>query len=145
MYLAKGLRLGHALLVHQDTLGTLHLFPRFQGLCQVVHLFFEGPELGKPCHGQFDRRGEIGLAKRLDQIADHAGLLGPVDQLFLAVRREQDNRGDLFLGQDLSSLDAIHARHLDVHDHHVRIELSRHVDRALPVAHFADDQVAKFG
>lgn len=50
----------------------------------VGHLGLQLTDLLKPGHRHLDGRPEVGLAEGLDQIAHHAGRLGPLDQVLLA-------------------------------------------------------------
>ena len=102
-------------------------------------LLAQRDELLVPRARGLDRRQEVRLAERLHEIAEHARLHGPRDELVLAVRGEQHDR-DRALGDDPPRrLDAVELRHLHVHDREVRLEPARERHRLLAVARLADD------
>ena len=68
-------------------------------------------ELG---NGDFDGREEVDRTDRFDQVAQDAGVLGLVDDILLAVRREQQDRCQPFVADHAGRVDAVQAGHLDV-------------------------------
>ncbi len=64
-------------------------------------------------------------------------------QFALAVGAQQHHRRHAFLGEHLGRLDAVHVRHLDVHDHDIRSQLTGLVDRTAAIRHLADHQVTQ--
>ena len=96
----------------------------------------------QPRQRDVERRGDVAGGERLDDVGHDAGVAGPLDELGLAERREHDDRADPLLADLLGGGDAVHDRHLDVHDDDVGLELDGHLDGLLAVAGLADDLVA---
>jgi len=67
----------------------------------------------------------------LEQIAHRAGVEGAHDPLRIGVRREHQHVRQLLPDDGPGRTDAVDARHLQVHEHHVGTELAHHVDRLL--------------
>src|ERR671935_275125 len=88
-----------------------------------------GVDEALPGHDLLDRLQERLVRRLLEDVALRARLQAPAEQAPLAVRGEDQDRGvrDL-LGQDLRRLEAVHARHADVHDHDVGLAPFRQRD-----------------
>ena len=86
-----------------------------------------------------DRRQQVLLAERLDEVAEDAGLDGPRDELVLAVGRQHHDRDRPLVEDPAGRLDPVQARHLDVEDRHVRLLRARELDRLLAVARLGAD------
>src|SRR5450759_4039978 len=143
--LAEGLGLAESLLVHQDTLGLCDQLTRLQRRLKIQNLLLQFLKLSETGQRHLDGRREIFLAVGFDKVSRHPGLACTVNQVALAVRAEQHHRRDALFGQDLGCFDAVHVRHLDVHDDDVGAQLARLVDRAAAIRHFAHYQVAQIG
>ncbi len=68
-----------------------------------------------------DRREQVLLPERLDEIAEHAGLGGTLHELVLAVGREHHDRDRALLQDPARGLDPVELRHLHVQHGHVRL------------------------
>ena len=110
----------------------------------VATSFSSAADLAEPADRHLDRGDEVGDGERLDQIRHRTRVAGPLDQVALAERGEDDDRRDALAGDLRCGVDAVAARHLDVHDHQIRLEALGQIDGLLPVAGLADDLVAFF-
>ena len=100
-------------------------------------------QLGVPRLGGGDRRDEVLLAERLDEVAEDTRLDRAADELVLAVRGEHHDR-DRLVGEDPPRrLDSVEARHLDVEHGQLGRVLAGEGDRLLAVASFGDDLVTR--
>ena len=82
-----------------------------------------------------DRGRELVGAERLDEELARAGQHGALQVLGLTMDAHHDHGAVRQpLGDDLRSGDAVHARHVDVHDDDVRAHLHRQLDRFLSAA-----------
>ena len=99
-------------------------------------------DLAEPADRQFDGGNQVGDGERLDEVRHRTRVTGPLDQFALAEGGEHDDRGDALAGDLGRRVDAVAARHLDVHDHQVGLEALGQLDGFLPVAGLADDLVA---
>ena len=80
-------------------------------------------------HHRVDARQQLAEVERLDQVVVGAEL-EPLDAVAgLVARAEDDDAAVLVAGDGAAHLPAVHARHHQVDDHQVRLEL---VDRAQP-------------
>ena len=91
---------------------------------------------------RLDRRHEVLLAERLDEVPEDAGFDRARDELLLAVGGEQHDRHRAVVEDPPGGLDPVEPRHLHVHDREVGLELARERDRLLAVARLAGDLVA---
>ena len=142
---AERLRLGQPEPGLQQALGAVDGLARLQALGQVRHLGLDRGDLGEAGPRDLDRRDQVGLAERLDDVRHGAREPRPVDQLALAERREHDHRRDPVGGDLLGRTDAVELGHLDVHDHQVGSQARRQLYRGLAVARLPDDVVALLG
>ena len=90
-----------------------------------------------------DRRQQIGLAERLDEVAEDACLDRARDELLLPVRGQHHDRDRALVEDAPRRVDAVELRHLHVHDREVGLQLERERDRLLAVARLADDVHAR--
>src|SRR5919199_6767376 len=141
----ESFRLFEALAVHENALGAIHDLARLQRLFQSAHLLAQGPELLEAGQRDLDGRLDVGVAERLDEIADDAHLLRALDQLFLAVRGQQQHGRDVLRGQDLRRIEPIELGHLDVHDDDIGTCLARQAHGGRAVAGFADHLISERG
>ena len=141
--LAERLRLGQVLRIHQNAFGAVNNLARLQRLGQITHLLLQFAKFLKAGERDINRRTDLLFAERLDQIAYHPRFFRAVYQVALALRGEQQHRRDPFLRQNLRRVNAVHLRHLDVHDHNVGLEFARRIDRALSIARLAHDEIAQ--
>ncbi len=92
--------------------------------------------------GPVQRLDETRLAHRLDQVVDCRCL--ERRQRVLIVGGAEDHRGMLLKpGEMPGSLQAIHHRHGDVQQYHVRADRAGHFHRIAAVAGFAGDHAAR--
>ena len=92
--------------------------------------------------GDLDRGEQVVRGERLDDVGQCARLARPLDELLLAERGEQHDRGDVALREALGRRDAVELGHLHVHDDEVGAQLGRQGDRRLAIAGLTDDLVA---
>ena len=103
-------------------------------------------QLGEPADRHLDRRHQVGLGERLDQVGHRAGVARPLDEVALAERGEDDDRGDPLLGDPLRGGDPVEHGHLDVEDHQVRaVARSASSTAVCAVAGLAHDVVPLLG
>ena len=80
-----------------------------------------------------DRRGELVRGERLDEELARPGQHRPAEVVGLALDGHHHDRGGRHLGgQAFRRRDAVHVRHVDVHQDDVRRELRRHLDGFAP-------------
>ena len=72
-------------------------------------------------------------AERLDDVALYARGQGSLDEVGLAERRQQHDRGDAVRGQGLGGRHPIQDGHLDVHEDDIRAHLADQPHAGLPV------------
>ena len=99
-------------------------------------------DFGETAHGDFQSRQQLGFLIRLGDIRHGASARGLFDQIRLGECRQHDDRSDVLITDDASGLDAIHARHLDIHAHHARAELTGQLNGFLTVGGLSDDLIA---
>jgi len=126
---AKGFRLVHAQVLHQQPLGPFDHLAVGQRLPQVGRLLPQRLILFVTPQGQADRRFELRLRGRLDQIAQHVVLLRPVDQLRVAEAGQQNHRRRRTFMNHHRRVQAIHVGHIDVGENHVGPLLQAIVDQ----------------
>ena len=91
-----------------------------------------------------DRAAQVGFLERLDEIAERTGRDRALQGLGIAVTREEDHRHGRVLLDRARRLDAVHiAAQADVHDHELRVQLARHLDRFGAFARDPADAVAQ--
>ena len=112
---------------------------RSERVGQGLRLFAQRLQLLVPRAGSLNRRQQILLAERLDEIPEHAGLNGAGDDLVLAEGGEHHDRDRPLLEDSPRRIDAVELRHLHVHDREVGQQLARELDRLLAVARLAAD------
>jgi hypothetical protein len=85
-----------------------------------------------------DRRGQVVRRDILELIADGARLQRPLHQLLVpkARQREDPHRGEA-LPDGAGRRHPVHDRHLEVHQHHVGLELGTALQRLLPLRRLA--------
>ena len=134
--------LGHLDLVHQDALGTIDRLACLELLTEGIDLAGQRAQLAEATDGDLDRRDEVGLLERLDEVGEGAGVAGILDDFALAERRQDQHAAQLLLVDEAGDLEAILARHLDVEDRQVGKQLTDKFDRPVAVTGLADDLVA---
>ena len=115
----EGLLLVQAGLLHQQALGPLDDLAILQGLPAVGGLLAQGLELLEPLHGDRDRRLQVGLLGRLDQVGQDVVAPGALEELGTVVGRDQDERDRLLPADLRGGVDPVHVGHLDVGDDQV--------------------------
>jgi hypothetical protein len=86
-----------------------------------------------------DRRHELVRLRVLEQVADGAGVERLQDALPVRERREDDDGGFCRLAEEPTGrLDAVEARHLEIHQHDVGFSLSRDAHSLVAVGGDAD-------
>jgi hypothetical protein len=87
------------------------------------------------------------LRRVLEQEAARAGAQRSVHVLVEVEGGEHEHARRVFVSVDdlAGRLDAVHVRHADVHQHHIRIELAGERDRLGAVCGLADDLDVGFG
>ena len=87
-----------------------------------------------------DRGGQLVAGERLDQELTRTGEHGPAEVVRLALHGHHDDRGGRDLrGEALRGRDAVHVRHVDVHEDDVRQQLGRHLEGFAPGRRRPDD------
>ena len=138
---AEGVRLAEPEVLLEDRLGPLDRLAGLQALLEVGDLRLQGGDLGEPADRHLDRRREVGLGERLDEVRHRAGVPGPLDQVALRERRQHHHRGDP-LGRDpLGGGDAVQDGHLHVQDDQVGPLALGQLDGLLPVGGLPHDVV----
>ncbi len=92
---AEGFALVHTLAVHENPLGSLNHLAGFQSILQILHFLMNGFKLAKARERHLNSGHQIGFSKRFNQITNHAGFFGFINQFFLAEGGQQYNRGNL--------------------------------------------------
>ena len=92
---------------------------------------------------RLDRRHDVLLAERLDEVAVDADLGRALDELALVERGQHHDRDRPLLEDPPRRLDPVEPRHLHVHHRQVGLELARERDRLLAVARLADHLVPR--
>src|SRR6478736_4017732 len=82
---------------HEDAFGPVDRLAGLEALAEVGDLPLERLELGPAGRGDVDRRCEVGLGERLDDVGHDARVPGPLDELLLAERGQHDDRRDALL------------------------------------------------
>src|SRR5262245_63344567 len=83
-----------------------------------------------------DRRQEILLAERLDEVAEDPRLDGTRNELVLAVGSQHDDRYRALVEDSPRGFDPVQSRHLHVEHLDLRLGLARERDGLFPVARF---------
>ena len=129
-------------LVHQLALGPVDHLAGLELLLEAGGLVVQGPDLLEPAQGHLDRRHQLAALERLDQVGEGTRVAGLLDEVALAEGGE-DEHGGAALARDLAGRgQAVEARHLDVEDGEVGLELTHELDRLVASARLADDLVA---
>ena len=127
---------------HQEPLGAVDRLAGLQTLREVGDLALEQARLGVPGHGDVHRRDDVAARERLDHVGHGLGAARLLDLLGLGEGRDHDDGREALLADHGRSLEAVHARHLDVHEDDVRVQPARELDGLLAVARLADHVVA---
>ena len=137
-------RLGllHPALVHQQPLGAVDQLARLELLAERVDLAGEVAQLAEAPDRDLDRRDQVALLERLDEVGQGAGVARLLDHLALAEGGEDQHAAQLLGGDDAGRLEPVDARHLDVEDRQVGLQLADQLDRLVAAAGLADDHVA---
>src|SRR2546427_9904219 len=107
---------------HQDPFGALNQFAGSQRILEAPDVFMQRTDFAKPRQGDFNRRAEVALPHRFDQVGEDAGFLGPVHELTVGVRCQDDHRHGGLGQQGPCRLQAVDSRHLDVEQEEVRAQ-----------------------
>ena len=86
-----------------------------------------------------DRRQQVGLAERLHEVAEDAGLDRARDELALAVGGHHHDRDRPLVEDAARRLDPVEPRHLHVEERDVGLGLARELDGLLAVARLGAD------
>ena len=81
----------------------------------------------------------------MSSVSRVAGVAGAFDQVALGEGGQHHDGRDALLCDDLGGADAVHLRHVDVHDDQVGLQLAGELDRLFPIPCFADDVVSLLG
>ncbi len=98
-------------------------------------------DLGETSHGDLEGRQQLGFLIWLGDVRHGSRTGSLLDQIGLGERRKHDHRGDVLVADDAGRLDAVHARHLDVHAHHAWTELTGEIDRFLAIGGLTDNLI----
>src|SRR6266540_403512 len=135
----------------QDAAGDLdqrelavHRRPAHAGVGLVLGRVLEVAMLGGTGQRDLHRGQELRRLEGFDEVPDGAGVGRLLDQVLVGEGREHQHRGTALLGDVPGGRDPVHLRHLDVHDHQVRAQITGELDRLLPVAGLAHNGVAAF-
>ena len=137
----EGVLLGHLQLRHQHALGPLDRLARLELLAEGVDLAGHRPQLPEPADGDLDRRHQVALLERLDEVRQRAGVAGLLDDLALAERGQHEHAAQLLGVDDPGRLQAVEPRHLDVEDRQVRQQIADQLDGGVAPSGLADDLV----
>src|SRR6266540_1551306 len=131
--------LGETLLLHQQALGPFDRLAGGERLGQRLRLLAQRGQLLVARSGGADRREEVLLAERLDEIPEDAGLGCALHQLVLAVGGQHHDRDRTLVQDAPGRLDAVELGHLDVEDGDIRQLGAGEGDRLLPVTGLGAD------
>src|SRR4051794_14696464 len=73
-----------------------------------MDLLLDRLEFGEAGQRDLDRRQQLRLAERLDEVGDDPRLPGALDQMLLAIRRQQQHRRDASARQFMGGGDPVH-------------------------------------
>jgi len=104
-----------------------------------LSLLAERLELGVASPRGLDGRQEVGLAERLDEVAENTRLDRTRDELVLAVGSQHHNRNGALSEDPAGRFDAVEARHLDVQDREIGRLAPRELHRLLAVLRRSTD------
>ena len=110
---AEGFGFLEALRVHQHAFGAFDELARLEDFLRLGEVLLDLADLAPPLERHLDSRFELLLGKGLDQVAHHARVDGPIDELAIRVRGEQQDWRHALLGQDQGRGDAVLLGHSD--------------------------------
>ena len=125
----EGVGLGEVVALHQEPLGPLDHLARRERLAQVAGFGSHRLQLGVARPRGFDRRQQVVLPKRLDQVAEDPRLDRPLDHLALGKGRHDHDRNRVALQDLAGDLDPIQAGHLDVEHRNLGVGRGGQLDR----------------
>ena len=132
------------MLVHQPALGPVDRLARFEPFGEVGVLVLERDDLLEAAERHLDRGQQVALLERLHQIREGARVARLLDEVVLRERGEDQHRGEPLARDGARRGEAVHARHLDVEDRELGLQLAHELDRLVAAAGLADDLVALF-
>ena len=100
------------------------------------------PQFAEAPDRHFDGRHQLAALEGLDEIGEGSGVAGPLDEIALAERREDEDRTDPVPGEFAGHLESIETGHLDVEDGEVGSQFAGEGDCLVAASGLADDQVA---
>ena len=84
------------MVVHQPTLGPVDRLAGLEPRLEVFDVAFQRGELGEAAERDLDRRDEVALLERLDQVGERAGVAGLLDELPLGERGDHEHGSQPF-------------------------------------------------
>ena len=85
---------------------------------------------------------QVALLERLHEVRERAGVARLLDEVVLRERGEDQHGREPLARDGAGRGEAVHARHLDVEDREVGLQLADELDRLVAAAGLADDLVA---
>ena len=141
---APRIRLAEPVLVHQPALGAVDDLARLEPFGEIGVLLFERDDLFEAPERGDDRGQEVARLERLDEIRERARVACLLDEIVLRERGEDEHRREPLARDRARRGEPVHARHLDVEDREVGLELAHELDRVVAATGFTDDLVALF-
>ena len=134
-------RLGEAVVVHEPAFGAVDELAGVEALLELVDVSVEQCHLREAAERDLDRRDQVTLLERLDEVCESSGVAGLLDQLPLRERGEDQHRGHPLAGHVTGGREAVEPGHLDVEDHEVGLLLADELDRLVTAPGLAHDVV----
>jgi hypothetical protein len=122
--------------------GPVEQLADLQPVAQRADLGFQRGDLLEPADRDLDGRHQVRLGERFDQVGHGARVPGPLDQLTLRERGQDDDRGKMVGGDPLGRRDPVQDRHLHIQDDKIRPEALGEGDGVLAVSGLAGHDVA---
>jgi hypothetical protein len=98
----------------------------------------------EPPDGDFDRRNQIALLERLDQVRQRTGVPCLFHDLALGEGRQDQHPAEPFLVDESSDVEAGHAGHLDVEYGQIGLQLADQIDGVVAATGLSHDFVPLF-
>ena len=92
----------------------------------------------------FDRRDELAALERLDDVGKRAGVAGLFDQVALGVGGEHQDGGEAVAGDLASGGQPVEARHADIEDGEIGLEIPHERDGFVAATGLTHDFITLF-
>ena len=137
-------RLRHPLFGLQLALSPVEELAHLEPLLERADLAGQRRDLLEAADRDLDGWHQVSLGERLHQVGHGSRVTGPLDQLTLVERGQDDHRRDLIGGHLLSGRYPVQDRHLHVEDDQVRPETKGEIDGLLAIGGLTDHRIALF-